>query len=85
MDLFILKTDVEKFTSTNEKTSHLIFKTEFPNKGQTKSRINGLLLKMRKCDTVDRCQAAAGTLCTLMSTLTLLNHCMVLNRKEKAR
>ena len=27
MDLFILKTDVEKFTSTNEKTLHLIFKT----------------------------------------------------------
>ena len=26
MDLFILKTDVEKFTSTNEKTLHLIFK-----------------------------------------------------------
>jgi len=25
MDLFILKTDVEKFTSTNEKTLHLIF------------------------------------------------------------
>ena len=26
MDLFILKTDVEKFTSTNKKTLHLIFK-----------------------------------------------------------
>jgi len=26
MDLFILKTDGEKFTSTNEKTLHLIFK-----------------------------------------------------------
>ena len=25
MDLFILKTDVEKFTSTNKKTLHLIF------------------------------------------------------------
>ena len=27
MDLFILKTDVEKFTSTNKKTLHLIFNT----------------------------------------------------------
>ena len=26
MDLFILKTDVEKFTSTYEKTLHMIFK-----------------------------------------------------------
>ena len=26
MDLFILKADVEKFTSTNKKTLHLIFK-----------------------------------------------------------
>ena len=26
MDLFILKTDGEKFTSTDEKTLHLIFK-----------------------------------------------------------
>ena len=26
MDLFVLKTDGEKFTSTNEKTLHLIFK-----------------------------------------------------------
>ena len=26
MDLFILKTDMEKFTSTNKKTLHLIFK-----------------------------------------------------------
>ena len=26
MDLFILKTDGEKFTSTNKKTLHLIFK-----------------------------------------------------------
>jgi len=26
MDLFILKTYVEKFTSTNKKTLHLIFK-----------------------------------------------------------
>jgi len=26
MDLFILKTDVEKFASTNKKTLHLIFK-----------------------------------------------------------
>jgi len=28
MDLFILKTDVEKFTSTYKKTLHLIFKSE---------------------------------------------------------
>jgi len=28
MDLFILKTDVEKFTSTNKKTLHLIFKVK---------------------------------------------------------
>ena len=27
MDLFILRTDKEKFTSTNKKTLHLIFKT----------------------------------------------------------
>jgi len=26
MDLFILKTDVEKFTSTSKKTLHMIFK-----------------------------------------------------------
>ena len=26
MDLFVLKTDGKKFTSTNEKTLHLIFK-----------------------------------------------------------
>jgi len=28
MDLFLLKTDVEKFTSTNKKTLHLIFKLD---------------------------------------------------------
>ena len=28
MDLFILKTDVEKFTSTYEKKLHMIFKVE---------------------------------------------------------
>jgi len=28
MDLFILKTDVEKFTSTNKKTLHLIFNVQ---------------------------------------------------------
>jgi len=28
MDLFILKTDGEKFTSTNKKTLHLIFKND---------------------------------------------------------
>jgi len=31
MDLFILKTDVEKFTSTNKKTLHLIFNTPISN------------------------------------------------------
>jgi len=30
MDLFILKTDVEKFTSTYKKTLHLIFKIGRP-------------------------------------------------------
>ena len=29
MDLFILKTDVEKFTSTTKKTLHLIFKHHY--------------------------------------------------------
>ena len=28
MDSFILKTDAEKFTSTNKKTLHLIFKSQ---------------------------------------------------------
>jgi len=32
MDLFILKTDVEKFTPTNDKTLRLIFKIFFKNR-----------------------------------------------------
>jgi len=49
MDLFILKTDVEKFTSTNKKTLHLIFKCKI-----TEQPIGKLQYKHYDRDILDR-------------------------------
>ena len=39
MDLFILKTDVEKFTSTNKKTLHLIFNNKLSDNDDSEREI----------------------------------------------